>query len=88
MVIGKTIGISFAVHILKALKIINLPENVEMRHYYYVSILCGIGFTMSLFIGLIAFEHNAIYLELAKIGIILGSLISTFFAIILMKIFK
>ncbi|MSO13991.1 Na+/H+ antiporter NhaA [Rickettsiales endosymbiont of Trichoplax sp. H2] len=88
LVIGKTIGISFAVHILKALKIINLPENVEMRHYYYISILCGIGFTMSLFIGLIAFEHNATYLELAKIGIILGSLISTFFAIILMKIFK
>ena len=59
-----------------------------MKHYYYISVLCGIGFTMSLFIGLIAFEHNAMYLELAKIGIILGSLISTIIAIALMKIFK
>ena len=86
--IGKAFGISLAVHILKALKIIILPENVQMKHYYYISVLCGIGFTMSLFIALIAFENNPIYLELAKIGIILGSLISTIMAIVLMKIFK
>jgi NhaA family Na+:H+ antiporter len=88
LLIGKTFGISLAVHILKSLKIITLPDNVRMKHYYYISVLCGIGFTMSLFIGLIAFEHNAVYLELAKIGIILGSLISTIVAIALMKIFK
>lgn len=88
LLIGKTFGISLAVHILKALKIITLPDNVQMKHYYYVSVLCGIGFTMSLFIALIAFENNALYLELAKIGIILGSLISTIMAIVLMKIFK
>ena len=86
--IGKTFGISFSIHILKSLKIIRLPENVQMKHYYYVSILCGIGFTISFFIALIAFESNPFYLELAKIGIILGSLISTLFVIILMKVFK
>ena len=88
LLVGKTFGISLAVHILKALKIIILPENVQMKHYYYISVLCGIGFTMSLFIALIAFENNSIYLELAKIGIIFGSLISTIVAIVLMKIFK
>ena len=86
--VGKAFGISFSVHILKSLKIIYLSENVQMKHYYYISILCGIGFTMSLFIALIAFENNPFYLELAKIGIILGSLISTLFVIILIKIFK
>jgi len=88
LLIGKAFGISLAVHILKALKIITLPDNVRMKHYYYISVLCGIGFTMSLFIALIAFENNVLYLELAKIGIILGSLISTIVAIVLMKIFK
>ncbi|WP_236869638.1 Na+/H+ antiporter NhaA [Candidatus Bandiella numerosa] len=88
LLVGKTFGISLAVHILKALKIIILPENVQMKHYYYISVLCGIGFTMSLFIALIAFENNLIYLELAKIGIILGSLISTIAVVVLMKIFK
>lgn len=88
LLVGKAFGISLTVHILKALKIIILPENVQMKHYYYISVLCGIGFTMSLFIALIAFENNLIYLELAKIGIILGSLISTIMAVVLMKIFK
>lgn len=88
LLIGKAFGISLAVHILRALKIITLPDNIHMKHYYYISLLCGIGFTMSLFIGLIAFEYNAMYLELAKIGIIFGSLISIIMAIIMMKIFK
>ncbi len=86
--IGKTLGISFVVYILKNLKIISFTGHVPIKYYYYVSMLCGIGFTMSLFISSIAFANHLIYLDLAKVGIILGSLISTVLAIILMKILK
>ncbi len=86
--IGKTVGISCSVHILKKLKIISMPQNVQMKHFYYVSMLCGIGFTMSLFVALIAFENNPIYLEFAKIGIILGSMLSTVMVMVVMKLFK
>ena len=65
-----------------------MPQNVSIRHFYFVSILCGIGFTMSLFIALIAFENNPIYFELAKIGIILGSVLSIAVATITIKFFK
>ena len=86
--IGKTVGISCSVYALQRLKIIFLPQNVRMKHFYFVSMLCGIGFTMSLFIAMIAFENNPIYFELAKIGIIAGSMLSIVIAIMTMKLFK
>ena len=86
--VGKTIGISCSVHILQKLRIISMPQNVGMKHFYFVSLLCGIGFTMSLFIGLIAFENHPIYLEFAKVGIILGSILSTLVAIFTVKFLK
>ncbi|WPX97363.1 Na+/H+ antiporter NhaA [Candidatus Bandiella euplotis] len=88
LLIGKTVGISFSVHILRKFNIISMPPNVTMKHFYYVSMLCGIGFTMSLFIALIAFASNSAYLEFAKIGVIFGSISSTIFAVVMMKIFK
>jgi NhaA family Na+:H+ antiporter len=86
--VGKTVGVSISIHILQKLKVISMPKNVKMKHFYYVSMLCGIGFTMSLFIALIAFENNPKYLELAKIGIIFGSILSVIMTPIMMKIFK
>jgi NhaA family Na+:H+ antiporter len=88
LLVGKSVGISFSVHLLKKLKIITLPKTIEMKHFYYISMLCGIGFTMSLFIALLAFKGEHEYLELAKIGIVFGSLISTIVAVTAMKIFK
>ena len=85
--IGKTLGISFAVYILKICHTMSFPNGITMKQYCYASMLCGIGFTMSLFISLIAFSDNLVYFELAKIGIIFGSLISVTLAIVSMKIF-
>lgn len=73
---GKIIGISATVWALVKFKIVKLHDNVRLSHYFLISIFCAIGFTMSLFIGLIAFSHNEDYLSLAKVGIILASLIA------------
>ena len=55
----------------------HLPEGATWTQLYGVSLLCGIGFTMSLFIGTLAFEHQGLaYLDSVKIGVLLGSLLS------------
>jgi NhaA family Na+:H+ antiporter len=76
--VGKQVGVfSFAWASVK-LGLARLPTGVEFRHVYGASIICGIGFTMSLFIGMLAFENVASEEIVAaeKLGILMGSLIS------------
>ncbi|WP_197469534.1 Na+/H+ antiporter NhaA, partial [Oleiphilus sp. HI0125] len=57
--------------------ITSLPKGTTWLQLYGVCILCGIGFTMSLFIGSLAFEcMDAAYQESVKLGVLLGSLLS------------
>ena len=74
LVIGKQLGIAgFAWAAVRA-GIATLPDRVTWRHVYGVACLCGIGFTMSIFIGGLAFEGAL--LDRAKTGILAGSLVS------------
>ena len=76
--VGKQVGVfTFAWAAVK-LGIARLPTGVEFRHVYGAAILCGIGFTMSLFIGMLAFEDTEIgkFLVTDKLGILVGSLTS------------
>jgi NhaA family Na+:H+ antiporter len=77
LVVGKQIGVfGFSFTCIK-LGIASMPERATMLQLYGVSTLCGVGFTMSLFIGMLAFEHTGgDYLITHRIGILLGSLIS------------
>ena len=52
--------------------------------FYAVSILTGIGFTMSLFVGNLAFVNNLEYMDGVKIGVLTGSLLSTLFGYFLL----
>jgi NhaA family Na+:H+ antiporter len=75
LVIGKQVGIALSAWASIRWGIAELPFGVSWRHLYGVGILGGIGFTMSLFISNLAFTDGALGSE-AKIGILVGSLIS------------
>ena len=76
--VGKQIGVfSFAWTAVR-LGLARLPEGVGFAHIYGASLLCGIGFTMSLFIGMLAFENtgSAEVVVTDRLGILVGSLVS------------
>lgn len=75
--IGKPLGISLFCWLALKLKLARLPEGANFSQIMAVGLLCGIGFTMSIFIASLAF--GAVDPELitwAKLGILLGSLLS------------
>ncbi len=71
---GKIGGISLFVYISNKLKITSLPQGINFKMIFAVSILCAIGFTMALFIGNLSFPTDQIMEEEAKIGIIIASI--------------
>ena len=75
--IGKQIGVFLFSIISIKLKIAQMPNNANWLTIYGVGVLTGIGFTMSLFIGNLAFAENVQYISGVKIGVLTGSLLST-----------
>ena len=75
--VGKQIGVFLFSIISIKLKIAQMPNNANWMSFYGVGILTGIGFTMSLFIGNLAFVENIEYIDSVKIGVLTGSLLST-----------
>jgi NhaA family Na+:H+ antiporter len=74
---GKQIGIMAASALAVALGIAALPEGVRWPQLYGTAVLCGIGFTMSLFIASLAFEQGSIAdVGLERLGIVAGSLLA------------
>ena len=83
---GKQIGVLlFSLASIK-LKIAEMPNNANWLNFYGVGVLTGIGFTMSLFIGNLAFMENTQYIDGVKIGVLAGSLLSTIFGYFLLLI--
>src|SRR6056300_636078 len=74
---GKQIGVLFFSFVSIKLKFAEMPNNSSWLSLYGVSILTGIGFTMSLFVGNLAFVENVQYMDGVKIGVLAGSLLST-----------
>jgi NhaA family Na+:H+ antiporter len=73
--IGKQAGIGAAVYLAYATGAAALPTGASWRQIYGVAVLCGIGFTMSLFIGLLAFDDLARQADV-KLAVLVGSLLS------------
>ena len=76
LVLGKLVGVFGASALTVRLGLADLPAHAGWIHMVGISLLCGIGFTMSLFIGLLAFGDNAALQDAVKVGILAGSLIA------------
>jgi len=74
--LGKSIGVMSFSFISLKLKFAKLPEGVSFGQIAGISVLAGVGFTMSMFIANLAFADAATLMDSAKIGILAGSLVS------------
>lgn len=83
---GKLVGVFLFAYLAVKLKWAALPNLVKMPHIFGVSLLAGVGFTMSLFIANLAFPESAVYLDSSKIGIILGSLLAGILGYIVLRL--
>lgn len=84
LILGKPIGITLFAYLSVKLKICDLPDGIKMIDILGLSFLCGIGFTMSLFINNLAFNSIDL-IDSSKLGIFVGSIVA---AIIGYKILK
>jgi NhaA family Na+:H+ antiporter len=81
---GKQIGVFLFSIISIKLKIAQMPNNSNWLNFYGVGVLTGIGFTMSLFVGNLAFVENTQHIDGVKIGVLSGSLMSALFGYLLL----
>ena len=85
---GKQFGVFIFSYISIKLKFAEMPNDSDWLKLYGVGVLTGIGFTMSLFVGNLAFVETTQYLSGVKIGVLLGSLASTLFGYMLILLSK
>ena len=75
--VGKQLGVFIFCYVSVKLGYAEMPNNSNWISFYGVGILTGIGFTMSLFVGNLAFAENIQYIDGVKIGVLAGSFLST-----------
>jgi NhaA family Na+:H+ antiporter len=84
---GKQLGVFLFSYIGTKLKITKLPENTTWLQLYGAAILCGIGFTMSLFISSLAFEGSLSHIiDANRVGILIGSMLSAIAGVFVLKL--
>jgi len=76
LLVGKLVGVFGSAYLVIRLNWADMPAGASTLQLLGVSLLCGIGFTMSLFIGLLAFAADPLLQEEVKIGILAGSLLA------------
>jgi Na+:H+ antiporter, NhaA family len=83
---GKQLGVFGAIWLAIRVKLAPMPHSARWIELYGASVLCGIGFTMSLFIGGLAFEGSPQSIEQAKLGTLAGSLLSAIAGWIILRL--
>jgi len=81
--IGKPLGIMLSSYMSVKLRFCKFPHGLSWGKYFGISILCGIGFTFSLFIGVLSFNDEYLINQM-KIGVLVGSILSCFLGIVLL----
>lgn len=85
LLLGKQAGILGSILLAERLGIAHRPNGATLPQLWGISLLCGIGFTMSLFIAGLAFPASAILVEEAKLGILGGSVIAAIAGMIVLR---
>ncbi len=89
LVVGKQLGIFTTIWVTVKLGFAKLPQNVTWLQMYGLSVLCGIGFTMSLFISSLAYEQGGAGSVMnERLGIIFGSLVSAILGYAILRFFS
>lgn len=86
LVIGNSVGITIIVLLAKKAKLVEVPSDIGLRQIIGVGFLAGIGFTMAIFIANLAFANNPVFIDSAKIGILIGSTISALIGYFVLRI--
>jgi NhaA family Na+:H+ antiporter len=84
--VGKQVGVFAFAWLAIKLRLAERPSGASWLQMYGVATLCGIGFTMSLFIGLLAFANSPLLQDETKLGVLLGSLLSALFGAFLLSL--
>ncbi len=84
--VGKFIGVSLFSYLGIKLNITELPTGARFSHILGIAVIAGVGFTMSIFIANLAFGDNLIFINSAKIGIIIGSAVSGILGYLILKL--
>ncbi|MBA2649050.1 MAG: Na+/H+ antiporter NhaA [Legionella sp.] len=83
---GKQVGIFLSLSYFVKYKQLLRRENINLRHVYGIALICGVGFTMSLFIGSLAYPNEDAYLmPMVKMGVLIGSLFSGAMGFLILK---
>ncbi|QIW15223.1 Na(+)/H(+) antiporter NhaA [Pasteurellaceae bacterium RH1A] len=88
LVLGKPIGVFLFSYIASLLRLASLPEGINFKQIFAISVLCGIGFTMSMFLAGLAFGGDNIesgVTTISRLGILLGSSVSAVLGYLLLK---
>ncbi|MES2301525.1 MAG: Na+/H+ antiporter NhaA [Pseudomonadota bacterium] len=85
LVLGKQVGILGSILLAERFGVARRPEGASIRQMWGIALLCGIGFTMSLFIAGLAFPADAALVEEAKLGILGGSAVSAIAGMLLLR---
>lgn len=88
LIIGKTLGVFGFSYLAVLFRLASLPQGVNFKQIFAIAVLCGIGFTMSMFLASLAFDVSATgerVTSLARLGILLGSAVSAILGYILLR---
>ncbi|MCY1457656.1 Na(+)/H(+) antiporter NhaA [compost metagenome] len=88
LLVGKQVGIFLLAALAIRFGLAKLPEGSSWIQLYGVALLCGIGFTMSLFIGNLAFPGSPHLVDEVKVGVLIGSILAAIGGVTVLRRFS